>query len=72
MQGDHTVFRFGSDGRVSNYQTFHENDRCKGGFQPGPRFRGSGKPHGGQKPPIIINKGRARPPEPHELPRGFK
>ncbi len=71
--GDHIVFRRDRSGRVVAFQTFFKNSCNPSGFQAGPRFRGSGKPHGGVEPPmIILPSGRARPALPDELPGGFE
>jgi hypothetical protein len=76
-EGAHTVFRIDpSTGRISNYETF-DSLGLAGGNR---RFRGTGKPHGGHKPPIsyepIHRYGpdgkptRARPARPEEIPLG--
>lgn len=55
--GDHTVFERGQDGRIDRYQVWQKNDRSPTGWQKGPRFRGSGKPHAGIGPPLYYPRG---------------
>jgi RHS repeat-associated protein len=73
--GPHSVPKYDENGRVDDYTTFDEFGRAVR------RFRGSGKPHGGVKPPLIlepkVGKGPGSPPrvprEPDEceLPPGY-
>ena len=71
----HSVFRTDAKGKVTNYTEFDASGK------PVKRFRGTGRLHGGQKPPLIYQpkpgKGpgsppkRARPPREEELPEGY-
>ncbi|TCC44623.1 hypothetical protein E0H75_34230 [Kribbella capetownensis] len=58
--GDHTVFERDANGVVTRYQTWIKNDRHPAGWQPGPRFRGTGGPHSGMNPPLYYPKGRGK------------
>ncbi|MFI6830482.1 RHS repeat-associated core domain-containing protein [Kribbella sp. NPDC050241] len=58
--GDHTVFERDANGVVTRYQTFFKNDRHPAGWQPGPRFRGTGGKHSGMSPPLYYPKGRGQ------------
>ncbi|MEV0797432.1 RHS repeat-associated core domain-containing protein [Kribbella sp. NPDC050281] len=58
--GDHTVFERDANGVVTRYQTFIKNDRHPAGWQPGPRFRGTGGKHSGISPPLYYPKGRGQ------------
>jgi RHS repeat-associated protein len=70
----HTVFK-SRDGKIYGYTQFSERGRAV------KRFRGTGRPHGGQQPPLILEprpgKGPGSPPvvprvpRPDELPRGY-
>ncbi|MCP9489713.1 MAG: polymorphic toxin type 24 domain-containing protein [Solirubrobacteraceae bacterium MAG38_C4-C5] len=51
--GDHTTFRRGHDGRVTHYQDWHRNPRNPNGFDPGRRFDGPGRAHGGVPTPHL-------------------
>jgi RHS repeat-associated protein len=73
--GAHTVFKTDAAGRVSGYTTFDVDGNAT------KRFRGSGRPHGGVEPPLILEpkagKGPGsrpkvpRKPREDELPRGY-
>ena len=73
----HTVFRTNRQtGRIENYETFDPLG-LSGGNK---RFRGSGTPHGGVEPPLVLEPrsghpggrpSRARPARTDELPLGF-
>jgi len=74
-QGAHTRFKRGPDGKVQGYTEFDaQGNSVK-------RFRGSGRQHGGQEPPLILEpkpgKGPGSPlkvprtPKPEELPSGY-
>ena len=72
--GAHSTYRRGQGGKITGYQEWWPNaNNPKSGFQSGRRFRGDGKPHSGMEPPLVYPKGRgkARFPEPWELPRGY-
>ena len=71
--GDHTIYRRDESGRVSAYQTFYRNEQNPTGWQPGPRFRGTGKPHGGIEPPLYYptGGGKAFPATGDQLPSGY-
>jgi RHS repeat-associated protein len=52
--GPHTTFRRDPfTGRISNYETYNVNPRTSE-FVPVLRFRGDGRDHGGQPPPLIL------------------
>jgi RHS repeat-associated protein len=73
----HTAFRRNPDtGRIDNYETY-DSSGAAGGNK---RFRGTGRPHGGQDPSLILEPkpghpdatpNRARPARPDELPQGY-
>jgi RHS repeat-associated protein len=73
----HTMFRRNpSTDRIENYQTYDAAGAAGGNR----RFRGTGRPHGGVEPPLVLEPrsgrpggrpSRARPARPDELPRGF-
>jgi RHS repeat-associated protein len=74
-QGPHTRFKKDGKGKVQGYTTFDAHGN------PVKRFRGTGKPHGGQEPPLVLEpkpgKGPGsppkvpRPPRPDEMPKGY-
>ncbi|NBE52145.1 RHS repeat-associated core domain-containing protein [Streptomyces boluensis] len=72
-EGDHTVFERDENGRVTRYQTWIREPRAPEGWRPGPRFRGTGNPHGGMEPPLYYPKttGKAFPAEGENLPAGY-
>ncbi|WP_461110586.1 polymorphic toxin type 24 domain-containing protein, partial [Streptomyces calidiresistens] len=57
---DHTVFERDETGRISRYQTWLNEPRSPSGWQKGPRFRGTGKPHAGIEPPLYYPTGGGR------------
>ncbi len=68
----HSGFKTDENGRVTGYTEFDENGR------PVKRFRGTGKPHAEQLPPIVYDPEkpggvpkRSRTPTPDELPAGY-
>jgi RHS repeat-associated protein len=71
----HTGFKRNPSGKITGYTEFDANGN------PVKRFRGEGKPHGGQEPPFILvprpGKGPGsppvvpRPPTPGETPPGY-
>ncbi|WP_416069262.1 polymorphic toxin-type HINT domain-containing protein [Streptomyces buecherae] len=56
-EGDHTRFERDEIGRIKRYQTWFLESRAPSGWRPGPRFRGTGKPHSGVNPPLYYPKG---------------
>lgn len=74
-EGPHTVFKRDNTSRVQGYTEFDAQGN------PVKRFRGTGGPHGGQEPPLILEpkpgKGPGSPPKvprapkPDELPKGY-
>lgn len=76
-EGPHTSFRRNPEtNRIEHYQTF-DSEGTAGGNK---RFRGTGRPHGGVDPPLVLEPkpghpgrrpNRARPAKPEERPRGF-
>ncbi|MDT0270540.1 RHS repeat-associated core domain-containing protein, partial [Streptomyces sp. DSM 44915] len=71
--GSHTVFERDASGRVIRYQTWLEEPRSPNGWQVGPRFRGTGRPHGPVNPPIYYptGGGRGEPATGENLPLGY-
>jgi RHS repeat-associated protein len=72
--GPHTVVKRDPSGRVTDYQTFKPNGRTSTGWESGPRFRATGRTHGGVQPPIFYPRGGgrgARPARPSQTPRGW-
>jgi RHS repeat-associated protein len=74
--GEHSVFRYGTDGRINGYQTYEYG--YGGRLLPTKRFRGTGQDHGGFNPPYVMDPRSpgARPsvprePLPWELPFGY-
>ena len=76
-QGPHTSFKHDSvTGRVTGYEEYDAADDAV------KRFRGEGRPHGGQPPPLILEPrpgqgAHAKPkvpraPRPGEIPRGYE
>jgi hypothetical protein len=73
--GPHTRFKTDQSGKVTGYTEFD------GAGNAVKRFRGTGKPHGGQEPPFVLEpkpgKGPGappkvpRPPRADELPNGY-
>jgi RHS repeat-associated protein len=73
-EGAHTGYKT-DGGKVTGYTEFDADGN------PRKRFRGTGRPHGGQEPPLILEpepgKGPGSPPKvpraprPEELPRGY-
>ncbi len=73
--GPHTRFKTDASGKVTGYTEFDAAGN------PVKRFRGTGRPHGGQEPPLILEPkiGKVagsppkvpRPPKPEEIPKGY-
>ena len=62
--GSHTVFKRGTNGRISNYATYHKNPRNPSGFQQQKRVDIAGKAH--------TNPNRLKIPTPHVQQTGIK
>ncbi len=54
--GEHTTFKRGPDGRVKSWADWHPNPRNPAGWDPGNRYRGDGRPHGGLEPPLVHDR----------------
>ncbi len=54
--GPHSSFRRDRSGQVSNYETYEQKNPKTGKWSPELRYRGSGRPHGGVKPPLVLEK----------------
>jgi hypothetical protein len=77
--GPHSTYRVAPDGSIQNYETYQQNPRT-GTYDPVLRYRGTGAPHGGVEPPLILEpragKGLGstpvvpRPALPGEIPGG--
>jgi RHS repeat-associated protein len=77
-EGPHSTFRRDSSGQVQHYETYEQNEKT-GKYDPKLRFRGVGKPHGGVKTPLVLERepgkgagsvpNRARPALPNEIPK---
>lgn len=73
--GPHTSFKTDASGKVTGYTEYNATGQAV------KRFRGEGKAHGGQEPPLILEpkagKGSGSPPKvprpanPDELPEGY-
>ncbi len=59
--GPHSTYRVAPNGTIQNYETYEQNP-ATGTYDPLLRYRGTGKPHGGVEPPLILERPAGKGP----------